>query len=230
MKNMNKEAIIFKNRIKRFDVLAYASMLLVILVVGYPRETSAAPAVKDVIVVNDPLNVAVVNEPVAVTVLNEPVAVTLDEPVDVNVVNNDPPVGAPTEPFQISLQGTFVAGSQSLTELTGFPGSNLFTVPSGKRLVIEHVSVLNSLPGGQGAEITLKVTIDVGEATLFHRFVMTKQLEFTNIPPQDRFTASQAIKLYPGPGTDVVVAGQRDETTGEGTALLMISGFLVPVP
>ncbi len=197
MKNMNKEAIIFKNRIKRFDVLAYASMLLVILVVGYPRETSAAPAVKDVIVVNDPLNVAVVNEPVAVTVLNEPVAVTLDEPVDVNVVNNDPPVGAPTEPFQISLQGTFVAGSQSLTELTGFPGSNLFTVPSGKRLVIEHVSINTSIPIGQsGATITLRVTTDVGKPPVFHRFVLTKQFEITGL--EDRWTASQPIFRRPG--------------------------------
>ena len=66
MKNMNKEATIFKNRIKKFDMLAYASMLLVILVVSYPRETDAAP--KEIILLNDPVNVNVVNTNTPVSV------------------------------------------------------------------------------------------------------------------------------------------------------------------
>ena len=132
MKNMNKEAIIFKNRIKRFDVLAYASMLLVILVVGYPRETSAAPAVKDVVVVNDPLNVAVVNEPVAVTV---------DEPVDVNVVNIAP------EGQKVWFQGV---------DTHGGPINVLYTVPAGFKFVLTDIIVtpaLTSTGGLLGANI-----------------------------------------------------------------------------
>ena len=207
-------------------VLALLTGLLSQAAIGQGPPT---PPTEDVNVINTP-DVSVINTP-NVSVTNTPNVNILNEPVDVNVVNNASPVSVPTEPFQIGLSGSFVAGSPSLTEQTGFPDSNVFTVPSGKRLVIEHVSINTSIPIGQsGATITLRVTTDVGKQSLNHRFVMTKQFEITGL--EDRWTASQPIKLYAGPNTDVVLAGQRSvlESTLEGAALLSISGFLVPVP
>jgi len=178
MKNMIKEAIIFKNRIKRFDVLAYASMLLVILVVGYPRETSAAPTPKDVIVVNDPLNVAVVNDPVNVAVVNEP--------VDVTVVNSDPPVSVGSYFFSQTATSTGTGDEVIDSKMVGqtilITGVDIITlVASGSRCTwfISRDTADTAGVSGITTSTTLIFHVASEPGTMHHEFAQPARVSAT---------------------------------------------------
>ncbi len=79
-----------------------------------------------------------------------------------------PPASVPTEPFQIELVAAFAQGDTVLTEKTGFEGRKSFTVPSGKRLVIEHVTIAYTGPVGQDPTVSLATDLDVKELPMNH--------------------------------------------------------------
>lgn len=118
-------------------------------------------------------------------------------------------------------------------------------VPSGKRLVIEHVSARASLPGSRSAASNQKMVVSIratlgGEQTE-HFFVLTETavLPFHPNDPKDRrfsyviSQCSQATKIYADPGTSVIIrafldsaANGESKSQDKNEALrLTISGY-----
>lgn len=121
------------------------------------------------------------------------------------------------QPFQFSIQANL--------DVSEGAAVRTFSVPAGRRLVIEHMSCEAAVPPGQRAMCHFITTVGGTEA--FHLVVMSEQGNFVG---SDQFRASQAIRTYADPETLVRLVGQRNE--GGGTAILdfTISGYLVPVP
>ena len=103
-----------------------------------------------------------------------------------------------------------------------------FTVPVGKRLVIEYVSMgSGSVPVGQHLFIILLTT--VGGVGAFHYVAVTPQ---GSLPPPnaaDTFVASQPMRVYADPGTTVNIQMQRESGVGACEPNLTVSGYLVDV-
>jgi hypothetical protein len=106
----------------------------------------------------------------------------------------------------------------------GTYGQNtFFSVPSGKRLVIEHVS---AIAHDLGQHPTMfRVTTFAGGQQVIHFLVSSSQGESGR-----QFVASQQMRIYADPGTGVVVGADREFNTGTGTATISVSGYLVDVP
>ncbi len=102
-----------------------------------------------------------------------------------------------------------------------------YTVPTGKRLVIEQVSVSLRLPSGEFA-FSLVVATSLGGGTIAHSLLPTKLGTFGSL---EFFTASQPVRIYADPGTDVIAEACRP-SSGETTGIFTgsISGYLVPIP
>ena len=131
-------------------------------------------------------------------------AVTATGPMLVRDVDNPA-----RQPFQITL--------------IGLAPSNQFTVPSGKRLVIEYVS--GRIPAGLGQQLeTVRLLTAVNDATSLHFFTPI----FTGGVIESIFTVSQQTRIYADPETLVIVNAE-----GGGPVLskmlLTISGYLVDV-
>jgi hypothetical protein len=124
--------------------------------------------------------------------------------------------GDASEPFQIQLG---IVGSSGETET--------FTVPAGKRLVIEYAGAVISrttTPDLQPNDF-VQIRTQVGPTTMNHPLVSTR----TAIVPSSNFTvyfAGQVVKIYADPGTQVqgIFSGEAD------SALVKLSGYLVNVP
>ncbi|HEV8482231.1 MAG TPA: hypothetical protein VGV87_01625 [Blastocatellia bacterium] len=102
---------------------------------------------------------------------------------------------------------------------------DLFTVPAGKRLVIEHVSADCEIPTGQrllNVSITILPFPKVG-LQLIPVFVGTYF-------GADRFLVSQAVRTYGHPGSSVELSGLRNNFPGSGFCDFSFSGFLVNLP
>ena len=110
-----------------------------------------------------------------------------------------------------------------------FAQSTIYTVPTGKRLVIEHISSACAMPLGQrvqGFSILTQPTAGprtLGALDLVPVFV-------GDFPGKSYFTASTPMKLYGHSGTAVEVIAVRGVTTGEPLCSFSISGFLVDLP
>ena len=152
----------------------------------------------------------------AVTVANTPLPVRdVDNPA--------------SQPFQISgvaTIGSFDTGSTI----------ELFTVPLGKRLVIEHATVFAG--AGEGNKMiafisTKIITTPNPDDTPFvaHALVMTEQ---GTINDPVSFAASQPMRVYADPGTKVLGIVARTATAADGTstltATITISGYFINLP
>jgi hypothetical protein len=106
-----------------------------------------------------------------------------------------------------------------------------FTVPLGKRLVIEYASVFANL--GKGEKVHAFVRGGNGFQDALHPIVMTFQ---ATIGGHDLFVGSQAMKLYAEPGTTVDLLISRRDAADTGAVNQdsniegSISGYLVDVP
>jgi hypothetical protein len=126
------------------------------------------------------------------------------------------------QPFQAEAVGGFADGASTTGDIT------LTTVPVGKRLVIEHVSVLGKMlapqrlvlggigsgqPGGKVHWLEIKVQGSNADGTL------------------DYFVASQLVRFYQDPGP-VRCLAERDSTAGANPASVTftISGYFVDCP
>jgi hypothetical protein len=186
-----------------------------------------APATTNVNVVNTP-NVNVVNNP-GVTVLNSPtvqsqqsgtwdVGITGSPTVTVGntSANPVPVVASPPSPFQEEVILVFNNGSNS--------ANGGFSVPTGKRLVIEHVSATAALAEGQQLTGTRIDTLQVGGGSQKgHYFVASFQANVPGIG--DYYAISQETRLY-AIGT-VPVNAFRNGTTGTAQMNISVSGYLV---
>jgi len=89
-------------------------------------------------------------------------------------------------------------------------------VPNGKVLIIEHVSVLATVPPAQ----TVGVRVGVGNP--LHHLVLTPQLSYAT---EQWFTASQPIRIYVAQGEDFRIVSNA---SGAGGSLLVtVSGRFV---
>ena len=149
-------------------------------------------------------SVNVVNTP-DVNIVNLP-----STPVPVREVNN-PAI----QPFQ-------AAGFYPFTGQGSGGVITLFTVPNGKRLVIEYATAQGQLP--MGAKLQGFITTTVGGVTAEHQLVMIDQGVLAGSVV---FAAAQPMRLYADPGTTVLADVGRDPFTGGGGVAVTISGYFI---
>jgi len=103
------------------------------------------------------------------------------------------------------------------------------TIPAGKRLVIEQVSVSGAMIKGQRM-VTAGLHISNSGNNVQHFLTVTPQ--GSGGCCRDVFIASQQVRLYADPGTIVSGFATRDVNTGFASAAVSfsISGYLVDVP
>jgi hypothetical protein len=158
---------------------------------------------KDVNVVNTP-SVNIANTP-GVSVLNSHGNPVLTRAVD------DPARHA----FQASIVLILRAGNPS--------GVQTFSLPPGKRFVIEYVTLFSILPPGE-------VWTDVGAGTavdgefIFHHFGALQPTA------AGRFAFDNAVRLYADATNPFVFGGERSSAAGEARIDLTVSGYLVDLP
>jgi hypothetical protein len=120
------------------------------------------------------------------------------------------------QPFQAAVEIDMPAG-------TG--GQNGFvTVPTGKRLVIEYASGEAFIPTGQKCLFSVITTIG-GAPTGTRHYLDSDAMGKFGAP--DYFRAGQVVRLYADPKTTVMLRVDRDIATGDATARMSISGYLV---
>jgi hypothetical protein len=127
------------------------------------------------------------------------------------------------QPFHGSATFSFTAGSAFAT------GVFDFTVPAGKRAVIEFVSANGSLPSGQQineAEVVTNMFL-TGGGTGQKRHTVLVNTQATSV--LDRFVISQPILQYADLGTPEIRLN-RGATTGTGAFEASISGHLIDTP
>jgi hypothetical protein len=124
------------------------------------------------------------------------------------------------QPFQIGFPFTMNSGTEQVFQS--------ITVPDGKRLVIEYVSMgSGSVPVGQHLFIILRTF--VGGVGAFHYVAVTPQGRLAPPNVADTFVASQPMRVYADPGTTVTIQMQRDSGYAACGPNLTVSGYLVDV-
>jgi hypothetical protein len=125
----------------------------------------------------------------------------------------------------IQAQGTC---PQSCTT-TGFADVLLFTVPAGKRLVIEHASGFVQLPAGAQALYSLQTAVAgtyLGGAP--YPFTPLDHLLGPAAQAGTTFSVSNALRLYADPGTTVIFhVDVETAVSGIEYVFANISGYLV---
>src|ERR1700712_4290907 len=105
----------------------------------------------------------------------------------------------------------------------GQTGSPSVTVPAGKHLVVETLSVqLDVTPSGSKLEAFVNYTCGGANVSLF----VPLSFAYTdNGTGYDFHVGMQAVRLYADPGTVLTVSGAGQGNTG--TIFLTVSGYLV---
>jgi hypothetical protein len=158
-------------------------------------------------------------------------AVGAPAPSNVVIVNTPLPVREVDKPANQPFQA-YISLHLDLTETSK---SDFFSVPAGKRLVIEFVSVIGSAASGDKmiASITTTLNLNGGSGpivTAQHNLVMIEQGPIND--PMN-FTAAQPMRVYADPVTDVHAnIARTNPTSGTSTAsaTITISGYLIDVP
>ena len=160
-----------------------------------------------------------------------PVVRAAPSPSNVNVVNTTAspvPVrdvdNPARQPFQAEVVGGFADGASTTGDIT------IATVPAGKRLVIEHVSVFGMM---------LRLQRLVASGTQMHEIGHTSRGHGPPISAQgsnadgtlDYFIASQLVRFYADPGP-ISVFAERDSFGGANpdSVTFTISGYFVDCP
>ena len=104
----------------------------------------------------------------------------------------------------------------------------IYTVPAGKRLVIEYASMEANIPEGQITQ--LRVTTVAGGVPSGHRLPLSAPSVTFGSGGGHLTSVGQQVRLYADPGTSVVVVSLRTSNVGTATFRFTISGHLVDVP
>jgi hypothetical protein len=121
----------------------------------------------------------------------------------------------PTKPFQKEVIIKFDAGRRE--------GFGSFSIPSRKRMVIEHVSARIVLPGGQKLfESRIETLQAAGGAVGYHYLTTSSEGNYLG---DDFFSISHSMRLY-AVGA-VKFAFFRTDSTTTGVVNVAVSGFLV---
>ena len=135
--------------------------------------------------------------------------------------------GTPASPLSVVQSEALIepVSNEIGINLSLSDSGDLFDVPAGKRLVIEHVSADCTVPTGQKVVRFAIVTHPANDIARSHILIPV----FTGT----RFVASQPIKLYADPVgafAEVSVNVLRDPSTSTGLCTCSFSGFLVSLP
>jgi hypothetical protein len=120
-------------------------------------------------------------------------------------------------PFQVQLGNPIAAGANA-------PNGS-FSVPAGRRLVIEHVSALVVVPAGQRVMYT-NINTFSGGGLVFHH-LKAQSAGVSTATPGEGYITSESLRLYADPGTSVLVAVNRSDSAGTGFMSVSVSGYLV---
>ena len=157
-----------------------------------------------------------------VNVINTP-TVNVGSMPGVNVVNTPTVKVDNTQPLRV-VESSAREPFQSriaLADTIGGTGITGFTIPAGKRLVVEFVSAWMSKPGG--------VFITIGEDGPGINLPVQTYLKNTGGGIADRFAASQEARLY-ATGTVRVISEVNSGLGGDHFGALTVVGYLIPTP
>lgn len=151
---------------------------------------------------------------------------------DVNVVNTQAqPV--PVRDVEKQRRETFSRSLSSFAEPGSATGNlSTFTVPDGKRLVIEDVSMEVGLPVGQRALVILDVLHPPPLGSRTSRPV-TLNFQLTTIQATDIYVAGEPVRMTLEPGERLQLFFLRSATTPSNSGALAtayVQGYLVDVP
>jgi len=112
----------------------------------------------------------------------------------------------------------------------------IYTVPAGKRLVIEYASMHVCVLPGQAATLSIATIVDSQSA--FHHLNGTPPAAGPGTVAigcnpgvaSSEVAVGQQVKIYADGGTGVVATGSRNSTVGSASFQFTISGYLVSVP
>lgn len=102
-----------------------------------------------------------------------------------------------------------------------------FSVPAGKRLIVETVMLDAEVPPGDQAACGLTATPAGGGIPRSHKFVMTPQGVVNSA--LDVFISNSPVRLYFSPGEELTWFCYRSNGSGFITFTWSISGYLVDV-
>ena len=160
-----------------------------------------------------------------------PIVRAAPSPSNVNVVNTTAspvPVRDVDNPARQPFHAEAVGGFADGASITG--GILIPTVPAGKRLVIEHVSVFGAMLPGQKM---VRTRVMYRFSVFGHSLVISAQGSNAN-GSSDYFVANYvSVQLYAYPLTDVTGIAERDGhdlTVNLGSVRYVISGYLVDCP
>jgi hypothetical protein len=150
-------------------------------------------------------------------------------PIPVEVINTPleirtagaPPCCVPKHPFRKLIRCFGTDGTLLVT--------SDFLVPSGKRLVIENVSVIASLAHGEQLRVGFTYS-DPSDPSVLVRQDFPLPFQETNFGGADVFVASQQMRVYVDSGTVITVSGYRHPQHGFFNVDFSFSGFLVDLP
>ncbi|HUI85357.1 MAG TPA: hypothetical protein VL240_14105 [Candidatus Binatia bacterium] len=123
----------------------------------------------------------------------------------------------PAAPYQQEIHVGIPAGAGE-----GFAFSP--QIPSGMRLIIEHISAFASLPQGQRTS-EIYVTTTAAGSSIHHDIFLTYQATASGY---DTLAFTDPAKLYADPGSSVSVGVFLNSLAGPSDVWVKISGKLVP--
>ena len=151
-------------------------------------------------------------------------------------VNNATSSPVPVRDMNDGIQPVQATGSCSSPAFTiGCGPLTIYTVPPGKRLVIEYASMNACLLPGQTIELQI-------ETELCSQFVTHNLPSVSTVTPgagviacnapsaSTQVSSGEVVHLYADPGTPVLATGLRDSNTGLTSFSFSISGHLVDFP
>jgi len=128
----------------------------------------------------------------------------------------------PREPFKFKFENF-------LTDGQNFAPAESYTVPDGKRLVIEYVSLEGYLP--QNQRMLFGMTVSVNNQGTIHFISLNHQGTFLDGATQvEEFVASQLVGIHVDGGFVVQPFTRRSATAGGGHYEGTIFGYLQDVP
>ena len=208
---------------KRNQILAVSLTIMAAAVTvqsAFSAQTS--PSGPDVRVVNtqtNPVPVSVINFPAGTNTVN--VSSSTNAPLLVRDVDN--PARQPVVRLADAVN-VIVGETQAFKQM--------YTVPAGKRLVIEFVSVRTFvLPPGQ--KLFVEVGVSDGQTTYDINLAPTLVGTFTvgtGGNQGDRSAISQQTRFYANAGETVRAFAQKNDDLGAGQATITVMGYLVDVP
>jgi hypothetical protein len=166
-----------------------------------------------------------VSEVIVKNTTSNPVPVKAVGTTSVKVTN---PVTAPvwTRDVNEARQPVQHTCSLNLNPGTRFGECELYTVPAGKRLVIEYVSGDGYVPVDQHL-VAVRVYTTVGFSTISHAVNPKWQ---GHAAPYSYYTVGELTRIYADAGFKITVQALRSDPDQWGIWSASLSGYLVNVP